>query len=129
MDAEKTLVHRILLELPTGRGQHDAEEIAIKLGAESGRVKTILLELKRIGVAREGYYGWRLGQSKLLRFLHERGWDSEFTQADVIGATGLSQSTVSRRMRILVDLGIVAVSRHAGVPGTGGRVAHYMRVL
>lgn len=128
MDAEKTLVHRILLELPNGRGQHDAEEIANKLGAESGRVKTILSDLRRAGIAREGYYGWRLGHSKLLRFLHEWGWE-EFTQNDVVGATGLSQPTVSRRMKVLVDLGIVAVSRHAGVPGTGGRVVHYARVL
>jgi len=129
MPPEAPLVLRLLMALPTDRGRLDAAGLASELGADIEEVRGLLSDLRRAGLAERGRSGWRLGRSELLLFLQERGVGGEFTQSDVVGATGLSQPVVSRRLKILVRLGIVAVARTAGVPGSGGRVTYYERIL
>ena len=68
---------------------------------------------------------WYPRDSPLWRFLNrEKG---EFTQKTMREALGVSQPIVSRKLKILLKLGLVAVARTEGVEKTGGRRTLYRR--
>jgi len=68
---------------------------------------------------------WYPRDSPLWRFLSKEA--GEFSQKTMGEALGVSQPIVSRRLKALIELGLVVVARTEGVKVTGGRRLWFRR--
>ena len=136
MSKERPLAFRILQDLhrSSAISQEGLEEIYARHSADE--IDEALRGLAAVQLVRiTRYKHFLTGEpledhdardSPLWRFLNAES--GEFTQKAMGEALGVSQPIVSRRLKILVKLGLVVVARTEGVEKTGGRRTLYRRV-
>jgi DNA-binding transcriptional ArsR family regulator len=136
MSEEQPLAFRILQDLhrSSAISQEELGEIYAKYSAdEIDEAMRGLAAVQLVKIIRYPHFltGEPLEEhharnSPLWRFLSTEA--GEFTQKSMGEALGVSQPIVSRRLKILLELGLVVVARTEGVARTGGRRTLYRRV-
>jgi len=135
MSEEKPLAFRILQDLhrSSAISQEELNEIYAKHSAdEIDETMRALAAVQLVRIIRYPHFltGEPLEEhhardSPLWRFLSTEA--GEFSQKMMCEALGVSQPIVSRRLKILIELGLVVVARTEGVEKTGGRRTLYRR--
>lgn len=135
MSEEKPLAFRILQDLhrSSAISQEDLNEIYAKHSADEieealrglAAVQLVRITRYRHFLTDEPIEDHTARDSPLWRFLNEEA--GEFTQKSMCEALGVSQPVVSRKLKVLLELGLVVVVRTEGVEKTGGRRTVYKR--
>jgi len=136
MSEEKPLAFRILQDLhqSSAISQEDLEGIYAKHSAdEIDETMRALAAVQLVRIVRYPHFltgepleEHHVRDSPLWRFLSTEA--GEFSQKTMGEALGVSQPIVSRRLKILIELGLVVVARTEGVKVTGGKRTLYKRV-